>query len=41
MKIQLRVIDWNQLRKQQRRWQLANHIEFLRRWVAATREIVL
>jgi hypothetical protein len=41
MKVELAVRDWNRLRKQQRRWQLANHIAFLRRWAASTREIIL
>jgi hypothetical protein len=41
MKVTLRLIDWHALRKQQRRWQLANFGSFLRRWRASTREIVL
>ena len=39
--IELCVRDWSRLRKQQRKWQLANHLPFLRRWFACTREIVL
>ena len=39
--VQLAVRDWQRLRKQQRQWQLANHLTFLRRWFASTREIAL
>lgn len=39
--IELRIVNWQQLRKQQRRWQLMHHIVFLRRWLASTKEIIL
>lgn len=39
--VELRVVDWQRIRKQQRRWQLRHHVGFLRRWFACTREIIL
>lgn len=40
-KVTLQIVNYQALRRQQRRWQLANHLRFLRRWADCLREIVL